>query len=309
MTYHPNDKDDDGVVDLNVNNTETDSKRLLATNELDLPEYDDVSNAPQNASGFVWATGNGTSAEGVYVNDGGSYTRVTGGSGALVDSGTDTDSGDDYQMPKAADNIDLQSDGAIQNADSVSTDALSIGPDDESVGSRVIESQSPSGVSSVDFTTGIDSDHGSYIMELESVVPATDDEELFARVSTDGGSTWQSDASDYKYALKVHDSGGGSAQRNSDGDSKFSLTEIGVGNHVGSSSGEHLGGTLKMFSPNDSSLLTTFSFVIAYINGSNESVRVHGSATYATAETVDGVQLFFDSGNIESGSIKLLGVE
>lgn len=46
------------------------------------------------------------------------------GGGALVDSGTDTDGGDDYQMPNAADNIDLQADGAIQSAESVNTDNL-----------------------------------------------------------------------------------------------------------------------------------------------------------------------------------------
>lgn len=44
------------------------------------------------------------------------------GAGALTDSGTDTDGGDDYALPNAADNIDLQGDGAIQNADSITTD-------------------------------------------------------------------------------------------------------------------------------------------------------------------------------------------
>jgi len=67
--------------------------------------------------------------------------NASGGSsaGALTDSGTDTDGGDDYVLPNAADNIDLQGDGAIQNADtitgnsatvqSLSADELSIGSD------------------------------------------------------------------------------------------------------------------------------------------------------------------------------------
>lgn len=48
--------------------------------------------------------------------------NASGGSsaGALTDSGTDTDGGDDYVLPNAADNIDLQGDGAIQNADTIS---------------------------------------------------------------------------------------------------------------------------------------------------------------------------------------------
>lgn len=53
------------------------------------------------------------------VNPDGSEERL-GGSGALSDSGTDHDGGDDYQLPNAADNIDLQSDGEIRNAEAVS---------------------------------------------------------------------------------------------------------------------------------------------------------------------------------------------
>jgi hypothetical protein len=48
-------------------------------------------------------------------------------SGALTDSGTDTDSGDDYTLPNAADNIDLQSSGGVRNADVVNTEKLATG--------------------------------------------------------------------------------------------------------------------------------------------------------------------------------------
>lgn len=45
----------------------------------------------------------------------------------ISDSGTDTDGGNDYQLPQAADNLDLQGDGAIRNADSVDSQSASIG--------------------------------------------------------------------------------------------------------------------------------------------------------------------------------------
>lgn len=52
--------------------------------ELGIPQYDDVANAPQTQGRLVYATGNGTSAAGVYKHDGTSYSQV-GGSGGGVD--------------------------------------------------------------------------------------------------------------------------------------------------------------------------------------------------------------------------------
>jgi hypothetical protein len=74
----------------------------------------------------------------VYVKDdgnlyirpnGGSEQQVSGvgGAGPWTNLGTDSDGGDNYGLPNAADNIDLQSDGAVRNADLVSADQLSVG--------------------------------------------------------------------------------------------------------------------------------------------------------------------------------------
>lgn len=96
-------------------------KTVEVTERLEIPTLDDVSNGPEIVGALVYATGNGISAEGVYRYDGSSYNQI-GGAVALSDSGTDTDGGDDYQLPNAADNLNLQSDGEIHNAQSVSTD-------------------------------------------------------------------------------------------------------------------------------------------------------------------------------------------
>lgn len=60
--------------------------------------------------------------------NGGSESQVGGGGGSSVwsDLGTDTDGGDNYGLPNAADNVDLQGDGRVQNADLVSTAERSI---------------------------------------------------------------------------------------------------------------------------------------------------------------------------------------
>jgi len=87
---------------------------------LGAPVYASDSDAPNGTVFF-----NSSSSELKYKDANGNvFSNAGGGGGALSDSGTDTDGGDDYQLPNSADNIDLQGDGAIQDADSVETDKL-----------------------------------------------------------------------------------------------------------------------------------------------------------------------------------------
>jgi streptogramin lyase len=70
------DLDVNGNDITNAGSTSVDSATIA--NELGLPEYDDVSNAPQTQGRLVYATGNGASAEGIYAHDGSSYSQVGG---------------------------------------------------------------------------------------------------------------------------------------------------------------------------------------------------------------------------------------
>lgn len=64
-----------------------------------------------------------SSASGLKLTESGVFTSGSR-TGVLTNSGTDTDGGDDYQFPNAADNIDLQNDGSLRNVESVDTDHL-----------------------------------------------------------------------------------------------------------------------------------------------------------------------------------------
>jgi hypothetical protein len=55
-------------------------------------------------------------------------SNIGSGGGALTDSGTDNaDGGDQYVLPAAADSVDLQSDGEVENAENVDTATADIG--------------------------------------------------------------------------------------------------------------------------------------------------------------------------------------
>lgn len=54
-------------------------------------------------------------------------------SGVLTDSGTDSDSGNNYQLPNSVDNIDMQDSGDLKNVENVDTGSLTVDqhPSDE----------------------------------------------------------------------------------------------------------------------------------------------------------------------------------
>lgn len=62
------------VADVDNQSVTTDIS--IVASELGLPEYDDVSNAPQTQGRLVYATGDGASTEGIYKHDGTGYTTV-----------------------------------------------------------------------------------------------------------------------------------------------------------------------------------------------------------------------------------------
>ncbi len=70
-----------------VDNQSVNTDEAIIAKELGLPEYDDVSNAPQTQGRLVYATGDGTSPEGIYKHDGSSYAKIRGG--AFSDSDGD----------------------------------------------------------------------------------------------------------------------------------------------------------------------------------------------------------------------------
>lgn len=67
---------------------EADGNALTVSNEFGLPEYDDVSNAPQTQGRVVYATGAGVSSEGVHKHDGSSYSLVGGESSEWQEDGS-----------------------------------------------------------------------------------------------------------------------------------------------------------------------------------------------------------------------------
>lgn len=172
-------------------------------------------------------------------------------------------------------------------------------------GARIIGSAAPSGVATVDFTSGIDNLADCYELDYQ-LVPATDDVYLRLVVGTGGGPTWQTSGGSYSWGAYM----AGVSAGQDGGSTYYSLTtaialsrpEVGQG--VGSDAGEHIAGRVRIWG----------------INTAIEQVLVEGRSAYRRSDSagvlwtvggfyggtgVTALRLEFSSGNIESGSVTL----
>jgi hypothetical protein len=145
-------------------------------------------------------------------------------------------------------------------------------------------------VASVDLTGFVPADYTSYEIELINVVPVNDGVSPSLRTSSDGGSTYDSGASDYRYTTLT-----GSA--------------IILGQALGSDAGEDgISGIVRISGPD----LAKKTIMTYQVGGFITTGSLSGVSSYASrlsSADVNGVQFYFSSGNIESGTIVFRGIK
>lgn len=144
-----------------------------------------------------------------------------------------------------------------------------------------------------------------YELEILSLVPQNNDVSLALRVGTGAGPTWQAGATAYETQATwrtsaVHSFLGGLG-------SGLFLTATGATNAVGNQTGASLSGMVELCNPDDS-LIPTFGFRVRYLRPTGSGGgAVSGGGFYGTSGAITGLRVLFSSGNIKSGSIRLLG--
>lgn len=167
-----------------------------------------------------------------------------------------------------------------------------------------LEYQSASNDATIDLTTGIDAISDEFTIKLVNLVPATDNVYLRMRVSTDGGSTFEQGATDYRYAyMWVAESG------TVFGNGSTGTTYIQVTEQAGSDAGESISGTIRFYKPSETSLYKLFEWEIISQNSAGTTQKFSGGGKYQATSAINAVQLFFSSGNIESGELYLNGTK
>ena len=154
-----------------------------------------------------------------------------------------------------------------------------------------------SNAASVSFTQFDSSKYDSYLFKCYYVTPATDDVDLKAHVSSDGGSSYDTTNGNYHMNGSYDDTG-----------FNFNLNY-----NAGSDTNESgVSGSLELFGPHLTTYTTAhvLSLVHTPTAGAVEpgNVGSNRAQMHLSAADVDAIQFKFSSGNIESGEITMFGI-
>lgn len=171
----------------------------------------------------------------------------------------------------------------------------------------LIQRQTASSSSSLDFTTGIDSTYDEYVATVTKLIPATDATALRIRFSNNAGSSWIT-STDYAYVLnQMRASDGANVSSYNNGSSY-----IAFGDQIpNSSTNGGMNGWLHFHLITDSVQNKQVSGHGSYLRANTLTVTILGGniSGSASASAVNGIQFSMSSGNITSGAIALYGVK
>lgn len=145
------------------------------------------------------------------------------------------------------------------------------------------------------------------MLVINGATPATNDVEAWLRTSTDGGSTYDSGASDYLWAVSKVDMTATATQATDGDQSDDSITMTGTAANEGVSSGGGWYGNIDIIYPTETSL-TIATFEARVLEAGAISVAIRGVGYRTAGAVVDGVQFLFQSGNVASGEFTLYGL-
>ena len=164
----------------------------------------------------------------------------------------------------------------------------------------LVDSATASASSSLDLDlTGYD----AYYLVVKDLLPATDSVQLWIRYSTDGGSTFKTGASDYRWTNDCNVWNFGATVRQSDNaDSEIAVS--GVGNQ-GSTAGEAL--TANLWLSSTSTGVIMGNYVFKKPDTAQLISTLYGQ--YESTGTINSIRFLFSSGNIASGSVSVFGYD
>jgi len=173
----------------------------------------------------------------------------------------------------------------------------------------LLSTQTASSSSTISFTSGIDDTYDSYVFKFIDIHPATDSVRFSFQTSTNGGSSYGVTATTTNFQV-VHNEADTSTDFSYKGNQDLAQsTSFQVfGNTQGNADDESACGELHLYNPSSTTFVKHF-MAVQQQSAENDGSRQHFTAGYFnTTSAVDAVQFKFDSGNIDSGVIKLYGV-
>jgi hypothetical protein len=145
-------------------------------------------------------------------------------------------------------------------------------------------------------------------IDLEDILPATNNVAFALRTSSNGGSSYDAGGSDYGWTA-VRVTTDAQDRRSDSNNSQITLADNDVNNGLSNVAGESLAGKVVLHNPH-AATFTKVTWDAGYFSDSTSTfmARVSGFGARLASADVDAIRFFTSSGNIASGSFRLYGI-
>lgn len=167
----------------------------------------------------------------------------------------------------------------------------------------LLKSLTAASSAALDVTSVISATYDDYLIEILSLVPATDNTDLQLVCSTDNGATWDT-GNNYARALRLDTPGFNTVLGANSGLANVTLcpnvdtttTQGAVNLRIG------------VYNPQSASQYKVFGLHGAYHNNDGNYYAITGHGIYLSATAVNALRFVMSSGNIASGTIRIYGL-
>ena len=187
----------------------------------------------------------------------------------------------------------------IKNSSGVETEAGA------AAGTVLLDDQTASSSAVLDFTSMITAAYDEYLFEFLNLIPATNAVDLWVRLSTDNGSTFDSGNS-YNITVSANDQATPfvAGQAIASPTAAFKLRDNG---DISNNANYGVCGYMRLFSPLGA-LYKRINYRVSYLSTATTLFRLDGDGVYKSATATDAIRFLMSSGNIASGIIRMYGI-
>ena len=179
----------------------------------------------------------------------------------------------------------------------------------------LIKSQTASSSSTISFVDGtsdvvLDSTYPIYLFKFINMHPATDNVDFLVNFSADGGSNYNVTKTTTFFAAYQNESGSATSLTYADANDLSQSTDFQMLNDgVGNGNDESCVGTMHLFSPSSTTFVKHFMATSHRYYYTDYAIVDYMAGYCNTTSAINAVQFKFQSGNMDSGTIKLYGIK